>query len=175
MGKEELELLQRKFKTFLEKSRPERLNRAELGLQMQQDGAREAGEELAQLEMMYKEDQFADKTKEIVLERGRRRLERARRSLEIETGASELLKGETLPLEQLEQEIAIRDKQIAMERAVRDFEASMIDLKLGVMAGETEILRLEDELEDAHRDLASFDRKAARKAKVAATASAPAK
>ena len=65
----------------------ERVSRAELGFQFAQDGAKEAEQELQQLEMMYQEDEFADKTKEIVLERGRRRLERSKRSLAIETDA----------------------------------------------------------------------------------------
>lgn len=175
-GRDELSLLARKLKTWMEKQKPDRLDRAQLSLDQHQDGAKEAQEELTQLEMMYREDQFADKTKEIVLERGRRRLERSRKALELETKSIELLRAEQLPVEQLEQEMAIKDKQQTLDRAQRDFDSSMIDLKLGVMSAEAEITRLEDEIDDATREITSFERKQKKKQAEAASkaASAPA-
>lgn len=172
-SKAELELAQRKLKTFKERNKPERINRAELSFQWSQDNAREAQQELEQLEMMYKEDEFADKTKEIVLERGKRRLERSQRSLAIETEAIATLKGETLPVEEAEQELSVREKTESLERMVRDQHAGMIDLRVGLMGAEAEVIRLQEELEDVVRDIASFERKQAKaekeKAEKAAT------
>lgn len=173
----ELELAQRKLKTFKEKSKPERINRAELGFQYATDSAREAQQELEQLEMMYKEDEFADKTKEIVLERGKRRMERAKRSLEIETESIATLKGETLPVEESEQELGVREKTESLERMTRDQAAAMIDLRVGLLGAEAEMIRLNEELEDAAREIAAFERKQAKaeKEKAAQAASQPGK
>jgi hypothetical protein len=171
-AKKDIEVAERKLKNFKEKSRPERIERAELGLAFGQDSVKEAEQELEQLEIMYKDDQFADKTKEIVLERGRRRLERTKKSLAIESGAIALLKNETLPLEELEQELALKDKREAFEKMQRDQELGMIDQRVGLIAAEGEVLRLKDDISDAERDLTEFDRKQAEKAAKAATQAA---
>jgi hypothetical protein len=176
-ARKEIEVAERKLRTFKEKSRPERIERAELGFAYSQDSVKEAEQELEQLERMYKDDQFADQTKEIVLERGRRRLERSKKSLAIETGAIAVLKNETLPLEELEQELGLKDKREALEKMLRDHEMGMIDQRIGLIAAEGEVLRIKDDISDAERDLAEFDRKQAEKAAKAATqaASQPAK
>lgn len=168
-ARKDIEIAERKLKTFKEKTRPERVERAELGLAFGQDSVKEAEQELEQLEIMYKDDQFADKTKEIVLERGRRRLERSKKSLAIESAAITLLKNETLPLEELEQDLALKDKREAFEKMQRDHELGMIDQRVGLIAAEGEVLRLKDDISDAERDLAEFDRKQAEKAAKAAT------
>lgn len=168
----DLEIAGRKLKTFKEKSRAERIDRAELGFAMSQDSVKEAEQELEQLELMYKDDQFADKTKEIVLERGRRRMERSKKSLAIETASIALLKSETLPVEELEQELAFKDKREALEKLQRDQEFGIIDQRIGLIAAEGEVLRLKDDISDAERDLSDFDRKQAEKAAKAATQSA---
>jgi hypothetical protein len=68
-AKADLELARKKLADFKQISVPERTERAKLNLAMAEDGLREAQEELAQLELMYSEEQFADKTKEIVVGR----------------------------------------------------------------------------------------------------------
>lgn len=164
-AEKELELARRRFATYIEKSVPERLARADLGLAGAQDGFKEAEEEYKQLELMYNEDQFADKTKEIVLERGRRRLERSRKYLEIETSAISTLKNETLPVERIEQEIGVREKEEAIARMLRENAASALDLAMGLFSAEGEIIRLEDELADVRQEIEQFEKKHAEKAK----------
>lgn len=171
-ARREIEIAERKLKTFKEKSRPERIERAELSFSFSQDSVKEAEQELEQLEKMYKDDQFADQTKEIVLERGRRRLERSKKSLAIETAAIAVLKSETLPLEELEQELGLKDKREALEKMQREHELGMMDQRVGLIAAEGEVLRIKDDMADADRDLAEFDRKQAEKAAKAATQAA---
>lgn len=168
-AKKDLELAQRKLRNFKEKGRPERIERADLGLAFAQDGLKEAEQELEQLEKMYKDDQFADMTKEIVLERGRRRLERSRKSLQIETAAVAVLKGETLPIEELEQETGVKDKTEALDKLQIDQSLGMIDLRIGLISAEGEVLRIRDDITDGERDLKDFDRKQAEKAAKAAS------
>ncbi|MBI5866189.1 MAG: hypothetical protein HZB38_17100 [Planctomycetes bacterium] len=178
-ARKDIEVAARKLKNFREKSKPERINRADLSLAYSQDNVRESEQELEQLEIMYKDDKFADKTKEIVLERGRRRLERARRSLQLEAEANDFLKAETLPLEELEQDLALKDKQDSLEKTLREHEIALIDQRMGLISGEAEITKLRDDLADTERDLKDFDRKQAEKAAKAASqpasASQPAK
>lgn len=165
----DLELARRKRKTFVEKSVPERLSRADLGFAGAQDGFKEADEEYKQLEMMYKEDQFADKTKEIVLDRGKRRLERAKRSLELDTASLAVLKDETIPVELIEQEDGVRDKEEAIAKLRREKLGTDLDNQMSLFSAEGEIIRLTEELEDAERDLADFERKQKEKAEKAAS------
>ena len=70
----------------------------------------EAQQELEQLELMYSEEEFADQTKEIVLERGRRRLERTQRDLELRRADFATLQEQTLPVERREHELRVVDK-----------------------------------------------------------------
>ncbi|MFN0136567.1 MAG: hypothetical protein ACKVS9_10685 [Phycisphaerae bacterium] len=168
----ELTLTQRKHKTLVDKSIPERIARADLGFAGAQDGYKEADEEYKQLEMMYNEDQFADKTKEIVLERGKRRLERSKRYLEIETGVIDVLKKETIPVELIESEKGLADKREAVERLKRDHALADLDTQMSLFAAETEIMRLIDDIEDAERELAESERKQKEKAEKAATQAA---
>ncbi len=168
-AKKDLELAQRKLRNFKEKGKPERIERADLGLAFAQDGLKEAEQELEQLEKMYKDDQFADMTKEIVLERGRRRLERSRKGLQIETAAVGVLKTETLPIEELEQETGVKDKTEALDKMQIDQTLGMIDQRVGLISAEGEVLRIRDDIADTDRDLREFDRKQAEKAAKAAS------
>jgi hypothetical protein len=63
---------------------PARVAKAKLGLSVSRDQLAEQEEELAQLEMMYKDADLADKTREIVLQRGKRRVKSAKERLECE-------------------------------------------------------------------------------------------
>lgn len=165
----DLKLAERKHKLLMEKSIPERIARADLGFAGAQDGYKEADEEYKQLEMMYNEDQFADKTKEIVLDRGKRRLERSKRYLEIETDAIDVLKKETIPIEVVESEKGLADKRDAIEHLTRDHAIANLDTQMSLFSAETEMMRLADDLEDAERELADFEKKEKEKAEKAAT------
>ena len=146
----ELDVSTRKLKTFNERSAPNRIAWGELSLRRAEDRAQEAQEELEQLELMYSEDEFADQTKEIVLERGRRRLERSQRQLELQRKDFATLQEETLPVERREHELRAIDKEEAFKRAREKTETSMIDQEIGLINAEGEIIRLEHEMDDAH-------------------------
>lgn len=110
------------FKKFREFEVPSRISWAELRLQRSVDGVAESREELEQLEQMYAGDDFADGTKEIVLERGRRRLERSERDLELRRKDHEVLVGQTIPLETREHEIKLEEKQNSLEIARLEYQ-----------------------------------------------------
>ncbi|HEY3244227.1 MAG TPA: hypothetical protein VGM03_12845 [Phycisphaerae bacterium] len=148
----DLELSTRKLANFKEQTAPTRVARGELSLQRSQDGVKEAEEELAQLEMMYKDEQFAGQTKEIVLERGRRRLNRSRRDLEIQQTEFATLKEKTLPVEVGELELQVQDKQREIDRLKREAEATRIDKQIGILSAEAEVARLDQELSDLEKE-----------------------
>ena len=77
----ELELEAARMQKFSQLEVPNRIAWAELRLTQAQDRVRDSEEELHQLELMYAEEDFADQTKEIVLDRSRRRVERSHRDL----------------------------------------------------------------------------------------------
>jgi hypothetical protein len=79
-------------------SAPVKLEKARLSFKEAEDNVLESREELEQLEMMYSEQEFGDKTSEIVIARAKRRLERAQWDLKIQTQELQNLEKETIPL-----------------------------------------------------------------------------
>ena len=155
----ELDIARRKLETFEEKTVPTRIARAELNLQGAEDRVLEAKQELEQLELMYKDEEFADKTKEIVLERGRRRLERSQRSLEIQRVDLATLTEKTIPVELEEHELRVREKHRALERARRSAESTRLDKQIALMGAESEITRLKTEIEVLIEEIADLKEK----------------
>jgi hypothetical protein len=150
----EFELAKRKLQIFTKFETPNRLARAALSLQQTEDGHLESQQELAQLELLYKGEQFADDTKEIVIERARRHLERAARDLELRREEVQRLQDVTLPLEQTELEHAAEQKRLACLNVQRDHEGPLIDRKVAVLTAQAEVTKLEEEITDLHEEIA---------------------
>jgi hypothetical protein len=157
----DLDLARTKYENFLEIALPNRIARAELGLQGAEDGATEAREELDQLEQMYSDEQFADATKEIVVERARRRLERTQRDLELRREEFRTLVENTLPIEQWELELGVQEKERGLAQLRRGRETTVIDQNVATMNAEAEITRLENELSDVQEEIAEAGSKPA--------------
>jgi hypothetical protein len=153
-AEKELAIAQDKFKVFQEVTAPNRIAWAELGLQRAEDRFQEDQEELDQLELMYSEDEFADKTKEIVIDRARRRLERSQRDLELRRSDYDTLVNVTIPQETADQEFDLEQKERAIDNLHRERAGGEIDQRLGVMATEAEIIKLENELADVREEIA---------------------
>jgi len=95
----DLDIARQELKVFNEVTAPNRTARADLGLQWAEDGLREAQEEPDQLILMYQDAQFADQTKEIVIDRAKRRLERTQRDLALRKDEVQWPKEIDLPME----------------------------------------------------------------------------
>lgn len=158
----ELELARRRLSTFNDRDVPSRLAWTELSLRGAEDGAKEAQEEIEQLEKMYSDEEFADETKEIVLQRGRRRLERSLRNLELRRTDAATEREEKIPLERSEHEQSLRAAEEALKRAHEDIAVSEIDRQIAVINAELEITKAEQELEDAHEEIAEAQEKLAK-------------
>jgi hypothetical protein len=149
----ELDLARQRLQNFTERVAPNRIEWARLGLVRAEDRVKEAAEELRQLEMMYAEDDFADGTKEIVLERGRRRLERARRDLELRREDLDILTTKTLPLEQDEHEQRVAQKTRSLEKAHRSAEAAHLDKQIALLKAESRVAQLEADIDAHHEEM----------------------
>jgi hypothetical protein len=159
----ELGVAKQKLDNLREVSAPQRVAWAELGLQRAEDRFTEAQEELEQLELMYSDEQFADKTKEIVVERARRQLERSRRDLELRKKDLDTLVKVTIPLETTEHELGVQEKERALQQVRRNHETAMLDKQVGVLNAEAEIVRLENELADVKEEIEEARQKDAEK------------
>lgn len=171
----ELDVAQRKFEDFEKRDVPSRIAWTELALQRATDNFTEAQEELGQLELMYNDDEFADQTKEIVLERARRRLERSQRDLELRQKDFETLTERTIPSERRDLELGVVNKTEARKRALENAETSMIDNRIALINAEGKIESLEQEMSDTRESIAEAEKELAEleTAVAAATAESP--
>jgi hypothetical protein len=129
---------------FVEAS-PVRLEKARLDLERAVGRARDAELELAELEAMYAEEEFAAKTKELVLTRGRRNLDHARRALDLER--LELQQLETIELVNQEAKL-----QSALASAQGDVASAEEGLKIAELGRELAIAEAEEELRSAEEE-----------------------
>lgn len=142
----QLALSEAELKTFDERTSPTRLARAKLDLRGGRDGHEEAVEELAQLEMMYKDHELADMTKEIVIRRARRRLEMTKERLALQEGDVKTLEERTLPQERAKLVLDVEEKRREVERARRGAESGLHEKRIALMSAESEVARVEGEL-----------------------------
>ena len=128
-----------------------RLEREKLSLQGAMDNVAEAEEEMQQLELMYEKNDLADKTKELVIRRGQRRLERSRRSLELQKAAIANTENIDLAQERAKLQHDLETKARALARAKREAASGIADKTLAAQGQENDVARLEDELAAARR------------------------
>lgn len=96
----ELQMAESELETFRAYEVGTRVDSAQLDLRGTKDRAQEAAEELAQIELMYEDQDLDDRTAEFVVQRGRRNAERAAQRIAIEERGLERLTQRTLPAEE---------------------------------------------------------------------------
>ncbi|MSR45996.1 MAG: hypothetical protein EXS13_02845 [Planctomycetes bacterium] len=100
-----------------ERSRPLAQRKAALEVDTARTALAENEEELVQLELMYAEQDLADKTRELVLARTRRRLEQSRAELALAIDQLALQAAVAHPAEQATLDAAVEAKQRAVDGA----------------------------------------------------------
>ena len=103
----ELALAESELALFKSSKAPNRLASEELDVRAAKDRAQEAAEELAQIEIMYEDQDLDDLTAEFVVSRGRRSAERAAARIEILEAGLVALETSELPREQKRLELAV--------------------------------------------------------------------
>ena len=109
-------LAKARLETFESREMPNRTAKAQLDVQNVKDGLDNAKEELEQLELMYKEQDLADKTREIVIRRAKRDLDRAVQRLTIQQAEMAVLVERTLPQEREKLALEVEVSPKACER-----------------------------------------------------------
>jgi len=143
---------------FRSQEKPHRLAEDTLDVQQVADGLLDAREELAQLEMMYSESQLGDATAEIVLNRSKRRLERAQERYRLRVERSDELKTVTLPRDEETRVQAERTKSVALENLRRAQEKSRLEREAALRDLDFEGRKLARSAADITRDQAILDR-----------------
>ncbi len=146
MAVQERTIAQAELEQFIEFDLPGQSKRSELGLQRAKDSATEAAEELAQIELMYKEQDLEDMTAEFVINRGKRNAERTQRSLELQVRNHEALVGHELPREQQRRKMAVQRADHALKMAKARAKASALMKEISLMNTERELVELQKEL-----------------------------
>lgn len=158
---------------FLAEEKPNRLAEDALGVQASWDGLLETREELAQLEMMYKDSALGDATAEITLNRTKRRLQRAEEGHRLRQARSEDLKTLTLPRDEERLRLEVKAKSVALESAQRAVEKGKLTRADALHQLDVEAAKLEREAADIERDDKLLEADRSRWDKKATTAQAP--
>ncbi len=142
----EIDMAQAKLAQFREADAPSRLASEQLSLRTAKDRAQEAVDELAQIEIMYDEQDLDDLTAEFVVSRGRRNAERAAARIEIQEAKLKTLEERELPQEQAGLELALDKKVTGLAEIEREDEIGRGNKAIAVTEAENTITKLEAEL-----------------------------
>jgi hypothetical protein len=142
----EFGLAKTKLETFEKREMPSKTAKGQLDLQNAKDFLDMNKEELEQLELMYKEQDLADKTREIVIRRAKRDLERSQQRLALQQEELGILTERTLPQEREKLTLDVEEKQREIARAERAAQKASGAQKVAVMAAESDIKRIEAEM-----------------------------
>jgi len=146
-AQEELEMAQAEQAQFEQLDSPNRRARSELDLKRARDRTAEAAEELAQLKIMYDEQDLQDMTAEFVINRGKRNAERAELSLEIQEREFQSLTAHEMPRKLRKLQLGVARKAGALQKAKSDAEAGRVQAEISLLKASSDILELEQELE----------------------------
>jgi len=143
LAEAELQLAQAQLEQFRELDMPNRITRSELSLQRARDSAMESAEELAQIEIMYKEQDLEDLTAEFVINRGKRNAERSKASLAVQEREHVSLTKHTLPRELHNLKLAVVRKENALRSAKISAETGRLQKEIAIMNLKRELAELE--------------------------------
>ncbi len=147
--REDLALAEAELATFLEVEAPNRVTGAELSLQASRDRALEAAEELAQLEIMYEDQDLEERTREFVISRGRRQAERTEARLALEERELAALKERELVTRRTRLEIAVARAREALEAGERELTVTRLRQDLALREAERALADAERALAEA--------------------------
>lgn len=163
LAERELEMARFDREKFDNLVRPRRIAEKELQLQRSKDRAREAADELEQIEIMYAEQDLDDKTAEFVISRGRRNAERSARDVDLQEQALEAFVSYELRKEADKLDLDVERKELALDAARRNGETDVLRKQIGVMEAQAKMEGLQDSIEKIKLDLVK-EKSAAKKA-----------
>jgi hypothetical protein len=117
-----------------------------LGMDQQKEGLRQTQQEYDELESMYKDEDFAKKTKELVLSRGKARLDFSKRGLDLSTARRDFQEKVSLPRKE-------RDLNEALEKASKGLEEARGAVERKKLANQLQLMRAKDSLDDLQKEV----------------------
>lgn len=147
--REDLALAEAGLAAFLEVESPNRLAGAELSLQASRDRALEAAEELAQLEIMYEEQDLEERTREFVISRGQREAARTQARLAIQEAEVTALKERELVDRRTRLEIGVVRAREAVAAGERELTITRLRQGLALEEAERAVVKAEEALAEA--------------------------
>jgi len=142
----------RELEYFKTVTMPVQLEQAQISHDRSTHRADESLDELRELESMYASEEFAEMTKELVLKRGRRSLELAKRSLEVSAMNMKGLREEELPKKQRALELELLEAEQKLARAETELEKTRIEARVSQMKSRQKIADAEKAVRDAKKD-----------------------
>jgi len=125
-----------------------------LNMDQQQEGVRENQQEYDELESMYKDEDFAKKTKELVLSRGKARLGFAQRGMELAASRRDFHEKTVMPRKE-------RDLREALEKARTGLEEGRAMAERKKLANQLQLMRAKDGLDDLQKEIEKLKKPAA--------------
>lgn len=116
----------------------------QLGLDRSKNNVDESKMELDELIAMYEADEFATTTKELVVQRGRKRLEFAQRGLDIAKQEFEQFTSVQLPEKRRKLEESVADAEFDLKMAERDLEVARMESRLEIGRKERALAKLRE-------------------------------
>jgi len=145
----DVEMAEAKLAAFQSVGSPTQVAEARLDLRSARDRAQEAADELAQIEIMYADQDLDDLTAEFVVSRGRRAAERAQQRIEIQEARFQGLQERDLPLELKQLTLALDKAEGGRDDVMREGEIERKQKELGMREKEAAIEKLEHKLVEA--------------------------
>ncbi len=131
---------------FLGTQAPLRTDESALAIERSTENRERQKQELEELEAMYKEEELATLTKELVIRRSRKDVELAQKSLDLEARKQAALKDHELPKKQRELEDAVVKTEKALATAKTKESRSALEKELKLLKAEHAIDELEREV-----------------------------
>ena len=147
-ARKDLELATARQAQYRDAESVRKLQESALEVQRSRDQIDDAREELAQLEKLYQGNDLADSTKEIVLKRGRRGLERSATALALKELEAKALKECLIPLELARLQLEVDQKQGELDRATRGAALQLRQKRLGLARAQVEIQKSVNALDE---------------------------
>jgi len=154
-ARHEVDKAQTELDVFLGAQKLRETDEKKLGIDSQTYRAEEAKDEQAELESMYKEDEFAKKTKELVLKRGKRQVELSDRSLDLARREQDQFEKHTLPDRE-------RDLRHKLDEAKLDVKKAELDQRKATIELDVQRRQAEDKVHDLEQDVKELEQKLAK-------------
>ncbi|MFT7540628.1 MAG: hypothetical protein ACI9K5_001590 [Gammaproteobacteria bacterium] len=145
-------LAEQELAKFIGTDMPTSIASAKLDLRSMQDRVQESADELAQIELMYADQDLNDKTAEFVVSRGRRSADRAMARLEIQQVRFATLTEAELPMQQRRLELALESKQAALAETERDIAIGQHNQEIALMEARNKAEAAGHDLNEARED-----------------------